>query len=70
MNRSVGRRYVDLSLFERSWILRFCSLGLKLVYSKQHILGLTQEFCWAYTYGGGSETSYRDEVRERKVIVN
>ena len=28
-------------------------LCLKLVYSKQPILGLTQEFCWVGEYVGG-----------------
>ena len=45
--------------------------GLKLVYSKQPILGLTQEFCCV---GGSCRniklSEYRDEVCERTVIVN
>ena len=49
--------------------------SLKLVYSKQPTIGLTQEFCWmGACVGGGGELSkqlrYQDEVRERSVIVN
>ena len=47
---------------------------LKSFYSKQSILGLTQEFCWVGARIGSGvafETlNYRDEVSERKVKVN
>ena len=48
-------------------------VSIKLVYSKQSIIGLTQEFCWVGAFLRGylsKQLSYRDEVRERNVIVN
>ena len=51
------------------------SQDLKLIYSKQPIVGLTQEFCWEGAYVGrraylSKQLSSRDEARERNVIVN
>ena len=47
--------------------------SLKLVYSKQPIIGLTQELRWVGACVRGyisKQLSYRDEVRDRSVIVN
>ena len=48
--------------------------SLKLVYSKQLIIGLTHEFCWVGACVGGGELlskqlSYRDLTRFNKIAI-